>query len=141
MAARGVSVEFNSQAPTLEAFLAHAERFCDLPLEILPLATERSQVSFPAFPGRFVEVRRIGETRLALSTLNAPTLYQLLWQVANNLDGSPRLPQSLSVPHPLTADFVRRNDKADTLRGAGVLAGLGLAGIAVLGGLSWLLLR
>ena len=66
-----------------------------------------------------------------LSTINAPTLYLLLWQAAGGLGASPASPPK-PVPCPFTVEFVRGNDRADTLRG---IVGVGMAGVGMLVGI------
>jgi hypothetical protein len=82
---------------------------------------------------------------MTLFTVNAPTLYQLLWQAAESFGASPALPDFFRLPCPLTVQFMRRSDRADSLRGIAVLASVVglvvLIGVSALIGVLWLLRR
>lgn len=132
MALRGFSTTFPGPVPTLNALIHAAEQLGRLPLQTEAQSAAVWRVTLAHQPRHHVQLCRESDGQWFVSTLDAPALYCLLWQVAYQAGGRNEAPP-VSLRLPLTRFGVWRHQCADKL--AGVLALL-----ILVGGVIWLVL-
>ncbi len=103
MALRGVQLQFPTEASKAETLLCEARLLRNLELLLETQSPDRSVVALAACPERHVEIRASAEGTVFISTLFAPTLYELLWKAVARLGATPaspfaELPTQLTVP-------------------------------------------